>query len=199
MACDYQEQYLLYLWGEMDAEQARDFAEHLEKCPACQAPIDQHGPMARSVRQIEPEPLEAEFAARINARLAAAAHASEPGSWFGAKRVLAIAASILLLVGGATVFQDLLGPPKQPKGGLGITMGEDVITIEGDENGELAWAIVDELAAMDADDFLSVQIDSVASDIDALLEEIDSEINSNGSQENDQGFRQQSSQSGAPA
>ena len=199
MTCDYQEQYLLYLWGEMDADQARAFAEHLERCPSCQALIDQHGPLAQSIRQIQPEPLEAEFAARINARLNAAAHASESGSWFGAKRVLAVAASILLLVGGAMVFQNLLQSPKQPKDDLGNTTAEAVFIIEGDENGELTLAIIDELSTMDADDFLSVQIDSVASDIDDLLEEIDSELNSDGSQENDQGFRQKSSQSGAPA
>ena len=196
MTCDYQEQYLLYLWGEMDADQARAFAEHLERCPSCQALIDQHAPLAQSISQIQPEPLEAEFAARVNARFKAANHATETGSWFGAKKILAVAASILLLVGGAMIFQNLLGPLEMPKSNLAGT--GDVYTIEGDENGDLTLAIMDELAAIDTDDLLFIQIDSVANDIDALSEEMDSELNSDGSQENDQSSRQLSSQAGAP-
>ncbi len=195
MTCDYQEQYLLCLWGEMDADQVRAFTEHLEQCPSCRTLIDQHAPLAQSISEIRPEPLEAEFAARVNARLRAANHATESGSWFGAKKILAVAASILLLVGGAMLFQNLLGPLERPKSDLAGT--GDVYTIEGDENGDLTLAIMDELAAIDTGNLLFIQIDSVANDIDVLSEEMDSELNSDGSQENDQNSRQLSSQDGA--
>lgn len=186
MSCNREKQYLLYFWGEMDVDQARDFTEHLDKCPACQARLARLEPLLQAMREIQPQPLDAELASRINDRLAKAAQPHQPKFLLKPRRLLAAAASIVLLLAASIVFQNLLGPQQRPSDGVAGITGEEVFIIQGDEDDQLALAIIDELATMDADDFMSAQINNVADKIDALWEDIKSDFNPNGSSEDGQ-------------
>ncbi len=99
MVCEREHECLLYLWTEMGPVQSRDFSVHLEQCPTCKGQVEALGPLVRSMQAVEIEELPESLARRISGRLAQGRENHPIRAWLEPQRVLAVAASIVLLLG----------------------------------------------------------------------------------------------------
>ncbi len=114
MDCEREHECLLYLWAEMTAGRSRDFSVHLEQCPICKGQVEALGPLVRSMRAMEIEELPEALARRISEQLAERRENQPIRAWFGPQRVLAVAASIVLLLGVGILWLNSLNISSRP-------------------------------------------------------------------------------------
>ena len=99
MDCEREHECLLYLWSEMEPGQSRDFSVHLEQCPTCKGQVEALGPLVHSMQAMEIKELPEALARHIGEQLAEGRDNQRIRAWFGPQRVLAVAASMVLLLG----------------------------------------------------------------------------------------------------
>ena len=187
MNCDQDQKSLLYLWGEMTPSESQAFAEHLAECPACSKQVADLKPFVRAMQSVEPEELPHELTQRIKDRLADALQAQPHRIWLTPRRSLAVAASILLIVGLSLLFKTTLDrtqrSPSPPKGS---TRTQEIALTEEDyvEALALVWIAEpqqDVTSSDDPDDILAAQLEDLTASIDSLLQEVDQDLTPQGS------------------
>ncbi len=177
MKCEREHEYLLYLWQEMEDGERAAFIRHLEECPACKGQVEQLEPLVGSMRSIEVQELPGEVSRRVSGRLAEASESRPRTVRFGARRMLAVAASIVLVVGVSILWLNKSPGP----GGVG---SEQVGTSEpqlSDDDYVDALALVlisepegsEEDFAQTEEDILAAAIEDVAYQIEELSREIE--------------------------
>lgn len=170
MDCNQTEKCMLYLWGEMSESESDGFVEHLEQCPACKAEVDKLAPTVRSMQAVEVEGLPEDSAERIARRLSVATQKRSHRLWIGPRRALAVAASLLLILGLSVMYRSILNPAEQvPDAGAGQVA--DTLTEE-DYVGVLALAWVSE-SESDEESLIDTEIEDIATDIEDLLQQVD--------------------------
>ena len=177
MKCEQEEQCLLYLWGEMTASDSQVFAQHLEKCPACRGQVAQLEPLVRSMQSLGPEELPANLAQRIRIRLTKASEAQPVKLWFTPRRVLAAAASILVIVGVGVFWKAVLNRTEPLPSSIARYVKAEPLT-EDDyvEALALAWISEPEQAngtSTDSDDTFATEIQDMAAQIESLLQKVE--------------------------
>ena len=182
MKCDQTEQCLLYLWGEMAESESKAFAEHLAGCAACKSEVDQLQPIVRSMKTVQPEQLPENIAVRLRDHLAKAVEARPAKLWFTPRRVLAAAASIILVVSAGILWQTTLNRKPYPmsREGQGVAAAEPVLG-EDDYIEALALVWIDDLqdpdeATADGDDVFAAEIEDVSVRIESMLQEVEQEL-----------------------
>ena len=182
MNCNQSQQCLLYLWGEMTPSESAAFAEHLAECPLCSKQVADLEPLVRAMQSVEPEELSQELTQRIKDRLAGAVQAQSHRLWFTPRRSLAAAASIILIVGLAVLWQattDTTRPlPGSAHDGANI---QQIALTEEDYVEALALAWIAEPEQSDqtltvSDDALTTQLGDLAASIESLLQEVDQDL-----------------------
>ena len=190
MNCDKTQQCMLYLWGEMTADDSQTFAQHLNQCPACKAEVEQLEPLVRSMQAIELEQLPEGLAERVRTRLdRSPAHPRRLR--ITPRRGLAVAASILLLLGLSTMWRLMFNGTQPPISPVAQTLTED------DYVEALALVWISEPQQSDStsttsDDTLATELEDIAVGIESLLQEVEYELSpdASGSGTNDtQGSR----------
>ena len=175
MDCDREHECLLYLWGEMEQSERAAFGLHLEKCPACKGQVEQLEPLVRSMRGMEVEELPEEVARRVSGRLAEAGESRPRAVRFRTQRVLAAAASIVLVVGVGILWLNTLNKSPGP-GGAGPERVETTELLLSDDDYMEALALVLISEPADADDILTEAIEDVAYQIAELSQEIEEDF-----------------------
>jgi len=175
MDCDREHECLLYLWGEMEQSERAAFGLHLEKCPACKGQVEQLEPLVRSMRGMEVEELPEEVARRVSGRLAEAGESRPRAVRFRTQRVLAAAASIVLVVGVGILWLNTLNKSPGP-GGAGPERVETTEPLLSDDDYVEALALVLISEPADADDILTEAIEDVAYQIAELSQEIEEDF-----------------------
>ena len=175
MDCDREHECLLYLWGEMEQSERAAFGLHLEKCPACKGQVEQLEPLVRSMRGMEVEKLPEEVARRVSGRLAEAGESRPRTVRFRTQRVLAAAASIVLVVGVGILWLNTLNKSPEP-GGAGPERVETTEPPLSDDDYVEALALVLISEPDDADDILTEAIEDVAYQIAELSQEIEEDF-----------------------
>ena len=177
MDCPKIELCQLYLWGEMSAEQAQAFASHLQECSLCRDELARLESVVGSLQKLQPEEVPQALAEQISQRLAAADRFSSPRLRLSLPKVLAIAASILVILGATVLWRKMLtGAPELPSGPK-VKAAAFI-----DEDSLLALVLVmDEPEAAepeltDPDEIISAEIEDLAGQIGELLEDIESEL-----------------------
>jgi len=177
MKCEQEEQCLLYLWGEMTPSDSRAFAQHLEKCPACRDQVAYLEPLVRAMQGIRPEELPVELAQRIGTRLTKASEAQPVKLWFTPRRVLAVAASILLIVGVGVFWKAVLNRTEHlPSSTAKYVKAEPLTEDDYVEALALAWISEPEQAngtSTDSDDTFATEIQDMAAQIESLLQKVE--------------------------
>ena len=172
MACEREQECLLYLWGEMAEGQSRDFSLHLEQCPACKGQVEAFEPLLRSMQGMAIEELPEEVAQRISSRLAEVVERRPRRVRFGPQRILAVAASIVVLVGAGILWQSITD---RSPGSRALRVEETEPLLSDDEYLDaLALVLISEPA--DAGDILTEAIEDVAYQIDELTQEIEDDF-----------------------
>ncbi len=172
MDCDRGHECLLYLWGEMEQSERAAFDLHLEKCPACKGQVEHLEPLVRSMRDMEIEELPEEVARRVSGRLAEAGESRPRAVRFRTQRVLAVAASIVLVVGAAILWRSITD---RSPGSRALGVEETELLLSDDDYMEaLALVLIDE--PDDADDILTEAIENVAYQIAELSQEIEDDF-----------------------
>jgi len=167
MDCEREHECLLYLWGEIQQSQRVAFVRHLAQCPACKGQVEALGPLVRAMRDTQLIQLPEEVARSVSTRLAEDAETRPRTVRFQPQRLLAAAASIVLLVGVAILWLNTLNKSPEPAG-----TGVQRVEISDDEYIDaLALVLISEPA--DADDILTQAIEDVAYQIAELSQEID--------------------------
>ncbi len=175
MDCEREHECLLYLWGEMEQSERAAFSLHLEKCPACKGQVEQLEPLVRSMRVTEVEELPEEVAQRVSSRLAEAGESRPRAVRFRTQRVLAAAASIVLVVGVGILWLNTLNKSPGP-GGAGPERVETTEPPLSDDDYVEALALVLISEPTDADDILTEAIEDVAYQIAELSQEIEEDF-----------------------
>jgi len=175
MDCDREHECLLYLWGEMEQSERAAFGLHLEKCPACKGQVEQLEPLVRSMRGMEVEKLPEEVARRVSGRLAEAGESRPRAVRFRTQRVLAAAASIVLVVGVGILWLNTLNKSPEP-GGAGPERVETTEPPLSDDDYVEVLALVLISEPDDADDILTEAIEDVAYQIAELSQEIEEDF-----------------------
>ena len=105
MTCDDSRPFLhAYLDGELDAPHAAEFGRHLESCTACGRALQALEVVRASMQDAQlREPLPAGFEGQIRRELDEVSEPA-PSRRFGAWRLLAAAAVLLLVIGGSWKF-----------------------------------------------------------------------------------------------
>lgn len=168
MACDHKQDYLLYIWGEMEEAQLKKFTLHLHHCPACKEQIEALRPFVRSMQSIEPQNLPEAVAQRIRPQLTNVSEPQPRTLPFSPKTLLALAASITVIAGIGLVWQNAANIP----GGTRIPPTQETqLLLSDDEYVEaLALVLIDE--PTDPSDILSQAIEDVSYEIELLSQEI---------------------------
>lgn len=170
MNCDQTQKCMLYLWGEMSKAESDSFAEHLEQCSACKAEVQKLAPVVRSMQAVDPEELPKESAERVRRRLTVATQKQSNRFWIAPRRALAVAASILLILGLGIMYRLILNPSEQvPDSGAGQVA--ETLTEE-DYVGVLALVWVSE-SEPDEESLIDTEIEDIATDIEDLLQQVD--------------------------
>ena len=183
MDCDREHECLLYLWGEMEQSERAAFGLHLEKCPACKGQVEQLEPLVRSMRGMEVEELPEEVARRVSGRLAEAGESRPRTVRFRTQRVLAAAASIVLVVGVGILWLNTLNKSPGP-GGAGPERVETTEPLLSDDEYVDALVLVlisepegrGEDFAQTEEDILAAAIEDVAYQIAELSQEIEEDF-----------------------
>ncbi len=175
MDCDREHECLLYLWGEMEQSERAAFGLHLEKCPACKGQVEQLEPLVRSMRGMEVEELPEEVARRIGCGLVEAGESRPRTVRFRTQRVLAAAASIVLVVGVGILWLNTLNKSPGP-GGAGPERVETTEPLLSDDDYVDALVLVLISEPEDADDILTEAIEDVAYQIAELSQEIEEDF-----------------------
>ncbi len=175
MDCDREHECLLYLWGEMEQSERAAFGLHLEKCPACKGQVEQLEPLVRSMRGMEVEELPEEVSRRVSGPLAEAGESRPRAVRFRTQRVLAAAASIVLVVGVGILWLNTLNKSPGPEGA-----GAELVEICDDEYIDaLVLVLISESEgrgedfAQTEEDILTAAIEDVAYQIAELSQEIE--------------------------
>ena len=105
MTCDDSRSFLYaYLDGELDAPRSAEFERHLEGCASCSHVLEAQESLRSSMHGAEPrEPLPAGFERKMRQELDEASPRASSRR-FGAWRLLAAAALLLLVIGGSWKF-----------------------------------------------------------------------------------------------
>ena len=183
MTCEREHDCLLHLWGEMPPEQATAFKEHLAQCPSCKEQIQQFEPLVRSMQEIKTQDLPEETAQRIRTRLNHSLAAEPSRLRIRPRRVLAVAASILLILGVGVLWRLLLNgtEPLEDSTGDYVEAGAIGTLTENDyvEAFALVWISgpeqIDQTLNV-SDDGLTLELEEVATGIESLLQEVESEL-----------------------
>ena len=171
MNCDKTQQCMLYLWGEMTPGESQAFAEHLRQCSVCKAQVEQLAPLVRSMQAIEPEQLPDGLAERVRIRLSRSQEHPRR-LWITPRRAVAVAASILLILGLSVMWQLMFNGTQQSISPVAQTLTEDDYV----EALALVWISESELpvgSSSDSADSLAAEIEDVAADIEYLLQQVD--------------------------
>ena len=168
MDCDREHDYLLYLWDEMGQNERGAFIQHMEACPACRGQVEQLEPLVRSMRGMEVKALPEEVSRRVGGRLVEAGESRPRAVRFGTRRVLAVAASIVLVVGVSILWLSTLNRLSEP-GGRGETT--ELLLSDDDYMDALALVVISE--PEDAGDILTEAIEDVSYQIEELSQEIE--------------------------
>ncbi len=178
MDCDREHECLLYLWGEMEQSERAAFGLHLAKCPACKGQVEQLEPLVWSMRGMEVEELPEEVARRVSGRLAEAGESRPRAVRFRMQRVLAAAASIVLVVGVGIVWLNTLNKSPGPTGA-----GAELVEISDDEYIDaLVLVLISEPEgrgedfAQTGEDILAAAIEDVAYRIEELSQELEEDF-----------------------
>ena len=166
MECEREHDYLLYLWGEMEEAERAAFVRHLEDCPACRRQVKQMEPLVESMRSMEAEALPGEVARRVSGLVEAGENRPRTVR-FGTRRVLAVAASIVLVVGVSILWLSTL--KKSAKPGRLVETTKPLLS-DDDYIEALALVLISE--PDEAGDVLSEAIEEVSYQIEELSEEI---------------------------
>ncbi len=172
MNCDRTQQCMLYLWGEMTAGESQAFAEHLRQCSVCKAQVEQLAPLVRSMQTVEPEPLPEGLAERVRTRLSSSTRSHPRRLWITPRRIAAVAASILLILGLSVMWQLTLNRTDS----TGVQIVDTLTEQEYVEALALVWVSESELSgrySSDSADSLAADIEDVAADIEYLLQQVD--------------------------
>ena len=172
MGCDREQECLLYLWGEMDEGQSRDFSLHLQQCPVCKGQVEAFEPLVRSMQSVAIKELPEEVAQRISGRLAKVGERRARRVRFGPQRVVAVAASIILVVGIGLLWQRAVNRPAEP----GTPGGQEIELLLSDDDYVEALALVLINEPSDPDDILSQAIEDVGYQIEMLSKEIEEQL-----------------------
>ncbi len=183
MDCEREHECLLYLWGEMEQSERVAFVRHVEECPACKRQIEQLEPLVRSMRGTELAELPEEVARRVSGRLAEADESRPRAVRFRTQRVLAAAASIVLVVGVGILWLNALSKPAGPSG-AGPERVETTEPLLSDDDYVDALVLVlisepegrGEDFAQTEEDILTAAIEDVASQIAELSQEIEGDF-----------------------
>ena len=171
MNCKREHEYLLYLWGEMDQGERAAFVGHLEQCPACRGQVEELEPLVQSMRCMEAKELPEEVSRRVSSQLAEANENRSRAVRFGRRAVLAVAASIVLVVGVSILWLNSLN--KSP--GLGGRVETTKLALSGDDYVEaLALVLISE--PDNAYDTLTEAIEDVAYQITELSQDIEDDF-----------------------
>ena len=176
MDCDKTEQSLLYLWGEMSASESAAFAEHLNQCPACKAEVEQLEPLVRSMQSLESEQLPDDLAQRIRTRLSSSAQAHPRRLRITPRRSLAVAASILLILGLGVMWRLMLNETQPSTNSAGEYAADTLTDQDYVEALALVWISESDYAqgvSNDSEDSLTAEIEDAAANIEYLLQEVD--------------------------
>ncbi len=177
MKCEREHEYLLYLWEEMEDGERASFIRHLEECPACKGQVEQLEPLVGSMRSIEVKELPREVSRRVSNRLAEASESRPRTVRFRTRRMLAVAASIVLVVGVSILWLNKSPGP----GGVGSEQVETSEPQLSDDDYVDALALVlisepegsEEDFAQTEEDILAAAIADVAYQIEELSQEIE--------------------------
>ncbi|MCK4850219.1 MAG: hypothetical protein KAT11_02655 [Phycisphaerae bacterium] len=183
MDCEREHECLLYLWGEMEQSERVAFVRHVEECPACRGQVESLGPLVQSMQGIEIEELPEEVARRVSGRLAEADESRPRAVRFRTQRVLAVAASIVLVVGVGILWLNTLNKSPGP-GGLGAERVEATESLLSDDDYVDALVLVlisepegrGEDFAQTEEDILTAAIEDVAYQIEELSQEIEGDF-----------------------
>ena len=171
MDCEREHEYLPYLWGEMDPNERLAFVRHLEQCPACRGQVEQLEPLVQSMRCMEATELPEEVSRRVSGRLAEADESRFRTVLFRRRRVLAVAASIVLVVGVSILWLSTLNKSPEPQGQVETAE----LLLSGDDYAEaLALVLISE--PDDAYDTLTEAIEDVAYQITELSQDIEDDF-----------------------
>ncbi len=175
MDCEREHDCLLHLWGEMEQSERAAFGLHLKKCPACKAQLESLGPLVQSMQGMEIEELPEEVAQRVSGRLLEAGESRPRAVRFRTQRVLAVAASIMLVVGVGILWLNTLSERAGPNG-TGPERVETTEPLLSDDDYVEALALVLISEPADADDILTEAIEDVAYQIAELSQEIEEDF-----------------------
>ena len=184
MDCDRTEQCLLYLWAEMDPEESRAFAGHLRECPACRDELARLEPLVSALRKMESVELPPVLVERIKPHLVEAVRGGSPRLRLWSPKILAVAASVLVILGVSVLWKLLLTDssklPVLPQVTVPSLTDEDylgalalVMIMDESEDASQDWA--------DADDVLAAEIGELAEEIESLWAEVDQDLSPNDS------------------
>lgn len=168
MACNREQEYLLYLWGEMEEDQLKSFTLHLHHCPACKEQIERLGPVVGSMRSVEVQELPEAVAGRIRPRLTSIIEPRPRALRFSAQKMLAVAASITFFAGVGLIWQNAANNPADPRT---LRREQTQLILSDDDYVEaLALVLIDE--PTDPGDILTQAIEDVGYEIELLSQEI---------------------------
>ena len=181
MDCEREQECLLYLWGEMEESERVGFVGHMEECPACRGQVEALGPLVRSMRGMEVEELPEEVARRIRGELVEAGENQPSRAWLGPQGVLAVAASIVLVVGVGILWLNTLSKSAGP-GGFGAERVEatEPLLSEDEYMDALVLVLISEGRGEDfaetEEDILAAAIEDVAYQIVELSQEVEEDF-----------------------
>lgn len=183
MDCEREHDCLLHLWGEMPPEQATAFKDHLAQCSSCREQVEGLEPLVRSMQDMKPQDLPEETAQRIRSRLKQSLAVGPSRLRIGHRRVLAVAASVLLILGVGILWRLLLNEIQQlPDSGGDHVEARAIRTLsENDYVEAFALLWISEPEQIDqtlnvSDDGLALELEDIATGIESLLEEVESEL-----------------------
>lgn len=192
MNCDQTQNCMLYLWGEMTAEESAGFVEHLSECPVCKAEVEQLRPVIRSMQAVAPEQVPQDVTERIRTRLSRSIQEQPRKLWITPRRALAAAAAILLILGLGVMWRLILGPAEQLPAINGGQVADSLTEEDYVEALALVWVSESE---PEEDSLIDAEIEDIAADIKYLFEQVDGNsvpIDSDGQPNGAQGWQRSS-------
>ena len=172
MNCEHEHKYLLYLWSEMDQPERAAFVHHLGECSACKGQVEQLESLVRSMQDVQIQELPQDVAQRVRGVLDQADKTAPPGLRITPRQILAVAASIVLLVGVSILW--LSKPPGLEGVGPERVETTDPLLSDDDYIDALALVLISE--PDDAGDLLTEAIEDVAYQIAELTQEIEDDL-----------------------
>lgn len=182
MNCEREHECLEYLWGEMEPGRSRDFSLHLESCPTCKAQIEAFGPLVDSMGAVQIEELPERLARRVEGELAGRREDRASRSWREPRRLLGVAASIVLLVGIGVLWLNSLNISSDPVGtGSKLTIASEAEISDEEYVDAMVLVLIDETQGSEEDigqgeEDIETEIAEVAYQIEELLQEIEQDI-----------------------